>query len=386
MGSRGCDYLGVKILLILIGLALVGAACGDSTPASPSTQPSTSTTTDAVEPTPVTETTSEPEASAAAAPNVVEVAFPSAEMELVGSLRLPGGGPSPAVVLIHGSGPNSRDAVLPGQLNMTFGFEIPVFAEIADALQGAGFAVLTYDKRTCGPFNGCADNGYPLPSDDIVIDGFIADAAAAVAFLKQHPAVDPTRISVIGHSQGAEFIPVLLADDPSLFSGVMLSGPYRPIDQIVEYQFDSTLTLLGLLGLTPEQALGAPGVVQLSETVDGLKAIRNGGEEAVGGASAAFWQSWFDLETARIEAVSELTQPVLILGGRYDWNVPHEEAVAWDEQFLQAGAEHETVVLDCVTHVLNCVTQADITMVAPDDIGRHVADSVIAELVGFLTE
>jgi hypothetical protein len=315
-----------------------------------------------------------------------EITFTSGDLELSGTLRLPPQENAPGIVLIHGSGPNSRDEVVAGQLNMGFGFEIPIFAELGDALQQAGFAVLTYDKRTCGPFNGCAENGYPLPGDDIMIGDFIADAQAAVAFLRDQPEVDPGRVSVAGHSQGADFITVLLQEDPDLASGVMLAGPERPIDQIMEFQYTSSIDLLETLGLPEAQAEQTPGVAELRTTLDGLQRIREGSDEAVAGVSAAFWRSWFDLDEAKLAAVADLTQPVLILNGDYDWNVPPVEAVSWDQLFTEKGAEHTTVVLDCVTHALNCVSETDIAKISADAIGTHVDERVISALIDFLSQ
>jgi pimeloyl-ACP methyl ester carboxylesterase len=268
---------------------------------------------------------------------------------------------------------------------MSFGVEIPIFAELGDALQQAGFAVLTYDKRTCGPFNGCADNGYPLPGDDLVIDDFIADAQAAVAFLRQQPEVDPSRVSIAGHSQGGEFIPVMLAADPQLATGLMLSGPYRPIDQLMEFQYTSSIDLMESLGMTEEQAKGAPGMSDLAATLDGLQQIRDGSDEAVAGVSAAFWKSWFDLDDAKLAAAADVTQPVLVLGGAYDWNVPPAEADSWDQLFTDSGVAHTKVVLDCVTHALNCVTETNLTEITAADIGQHVADDVTSTMIDFLS-
>ncbi len=309
----------------------------------------------------------------------------SGDLELSGTLRLPEEGNAPGVVLIHGSGPNTRDEAVSGQINMSFGFEIPVFVELGDALQQAGFAVLTYDKRTCGPFNGCGDNGYPVPGDDLVIDDFVADAGAAVAFLREQPEVDPFRVSVVGHSQGGEFIPVLLQADPKLASGAMLSGPYRPIDQLIEFQYTSSIDLLESLGMTKDQAMAAPGMSDLAATLEGLRQIRDGSDEAVAGVSATFWNSWFDLDEAKLNAAANLTQPVLVVGGDYDWNVPPEEAQSWDQLFTESGVAHTTAILDCVTHALNCVTETDLTAISADDIGAHVADGVTSALIEFLS-
>jgi pimeloyl-ACP methyl ester carboxylesterase len=315
----------------------------------------------------------------------IEVAIPAAGLDLAGTLRLPTGEtPAPAVVLIHGSGPQNRDSRLPGQLNMGFGFEIPVFGELAEALQESGLAVLTYDKRSCGPFNGCADNGYPLPHDDLIIESFIDDARAGVEFLRQRPEVDRARISIVGHSQGAQFITLMLEEDPELASGVMIAGPYRPVDEITLGQLNSTIDLLGQLGMSEEEALALPTVRPLVDIVNGLADIRSGGSEPVAGVNAEFWQSWLNLHERSLSAASGITQPILVLNGDYDWNIPASEAQAWGEYLAGVDADFELVILPCVTHALNCIAESDPTAITPMDIGPTVAPEVIDALIAFL--
>jgi pimeloyl-ACP methyl ester carboxylesterase len=368
---------------LMIGLLLAVTACSEAVTTTSSVAEDTSTTSPSSS-TFTTEPTS-PETSLLTAQSI-EITIPAPGLDLVGTLRLPAGEASaPAVVLIHGSGPQRRDSRLAGQLNMGFGFEIPVFGELAEALQESGWAVLTYDKRSCGPFNGCADNGYPLPDEDLTIETFIDDARAGVDFLRQRPEVDPARISIIGHSQGAQFITLMLEADPGLVSGVMMAGPYRPIDEITQTQLDSTIDLLGRLGMSEEEALALPTVTPLVDMVDGLADIRSGSSEPVAGVSAEFWQSWFDLHEQSLSAAFRIAQPLLVLNGDYDWNIPASEAQAWGEYLGGVDADFELVILPCVTHALNCVSEPDPAAITPMDIGPAVSPEVIDTLIAFLT-
>jgi pimeloyl-ACP methyl ester carboxylesterase len=268
---------------------------------------------------------------------------------------------------------------------MAFGFEIPVFAELAAALQENGWAVLTYDKRSCGPFNGCADNGYPLPDADLTIETFIDDARAGIAFLRARPEVDPGSISILGHSQGAQFVTLMLDEDPRLAKGIMVAGPYRPIDEITRAQLESTIELLGQMGMERDEALALPAVTALVEMSDGLAGLRSGNAEPVAGVSAQFWQSWFDLHERGLGAAARITQPLLVLNGEYDWNVPPVEAEAWGEYLREVGADHELVIVPCITHALNCVSEPDPALITAGDIGGTVATEVIDAILRFLT-
>ncbi len=367
-------------------LVVVATACsGGAT--SPTQAATTAQTTDtpAVTSSTVAPATAPPQQNPATTADGEEVSFTSNDLEMLGDLRLPAAAePFPAVVLIHGSGPHNRDAPLAAQLNMAFGFEIPVFAEIAVGLQREGIGVLTYDKRTCGTFNQCGDTGYPLPSDDLTVDDFIADAQAAVAYLRSRPEVDPDRISVVGHSQGAQFITVLLQADPRIASGVMIAGPFRPIDDIIRTQVDFTIELLSTLGVGKEEALASPGVAALAEMADGVDAIRAGGDAPAAATSAAFWRSWFAIHERGQAAAAAIDQPILIVNGELDWNVDTSEAEAWKVFLTGVGADHRVVTLPCITHALNCVTESDPTAITVDDLGTEVAPEVIGALVEFL--
>ena len=72
--------------------------------------------------------------AAAVTAREVTVATPDARVRLAGTLSVPrGGGPFPALVLIQGQGPHTRDQMISGS---------PMFRMIADDLTKGGFAVL----------------------------------------------------------------------------------------------------------------------------------------------------------------------------------------------------------------------------------------------------
>jgi pimeloyl-ACP methyl ester carboxylesterase len=140
-------------------------------------------------------------------------------IKLAGTLTLPGtaSAPYPAVLLVHGSGCNDRDETIgPNK----------VFAQIANHLSNAGYAVLRYDKRSCGKSGGA----FPLR------DRLIADARDALAFVRAQPEIDAKRIYVLGHSEGGELVPSIAIADRHLRGIVLMAPPALPLERVLMQQ------------------------------------------------------------------------------------------------------------------------------------------------------
>ena len=141
------------------------------------------------------------------------------ERALPGTLAIPNGdGPFPAVVLVHGSGPQDRDE--------TIGANKP-FLDIARGLAAQGIAVLRYEKRT-----------HARPQDFVghdfsVDDETTNDAVLAVDALRKTPGIDPARVFVFGHSQGGMMAPRIAAKSGHVAGLVLLAAPSRPLLDIV---------------------------------------------------------------------------------------------------------------------------------------------------------
>ena len=320
------------------------------------------------------------------------VTYLSGDLNLEGTLCLPSGadaGKVPAVVLAHGSGPSSRDGFMQGQLNMGFGFKIPVYAELAWALCDAGFATLRFDKRSCSKENKCYQNDYPLVSnDEIVIQDFMDDVLAGVTYLAEYEEIDKQHIFVVGHSQSAQFVPHLMDARHQIKAGVMLAAPYQPIDKALTDQLKSTDELLARLKIKKEFATSATG--DLRQWVGELKSLREGSFEGkeIGHASTTFWKSWMDIGDQAPTLARTLRRPLLVLSGDYDWNVPTQETRDWEDWLKHnSRTQHQVMVVSNVTHALNEVHQREVTDInAEKDIERHVSLKVTKNVVKFLKE
>jgi hypothetical protein len=177
---------------------------------------------------------------------VEEVSFsnPTADdVTLSGTLTVPEGlGPFPAVVLITGSGPQDRDQTL-------FGHK--PFAVLADHLTRNGIVVLRYDDRGFGESTGSFS---AATSED-----FATDANAAIAFLEARPDVDPSKLGVIGHSEGGVVGPLAAVSNPSIDFLIMLAGPGQ---DFVDIMLSQRRSMAAVQGLPSEAVIASEPVVR----------------------------------------------------------------------------------------------------------------------------
>lgn len=139
---------------------------------------------------------------------------------LSGTLTIPPGpGPFPAVVLITGSGAQNRDEDV-------FGFK--VFGVLADHLTRNGIAVFRYDDRGVGESTGRIITSTTAD--------FADDALAGLARLAAMPEVDPARVGLLGHSEGAAAAGIAAAKSRAVKFIVLLAGPGVPGDIVTRRQ------------------------------------------------------------------------------------------------------------------------------------------------------
>ena len=158
-----------------------------------------------------------------------DVTFPSGAIKLAGTLTRPRGARTcPAVVIVSDTGPQDRQGNLVkgrgGAEEFAWsGADVGLHRSLAQALSGAGLMVLRYDDRGCGQSEG--DFGKARFSD------FVADAAAALAYLRSRADAGP--VGIIGHGEGALAACVLAAKDPAVKAVLLLAPPPAPLDDLL---------------------------------------------------------------------------------------------------------------------------------------------------------
>jgi dienelactone hydrolase len=212
----------------------------------------------------------------------------------------------PAVVLVGGSGPSDQDeAIGPDKL----------FLDLADGLAADGIATLRYDKRTLD---------YPASINEATFtptQEYVPDAVAAVNLLRQRPEIDPTRIFVLGHSQGGTFAPLIARTDPQIAGIILLAAGSEPFGPDLLRQVTYLATLPGSIGAQAKAEL--PEAEQAEQQIDSPNLATEPPSALtsplLGGAGPAYFldlRNYNEVATAR-----NIPQPILILQGDRDYQV-----------------------------------------------------------------
>jgi dienelactone hydrolase len=224
-----------------------------------------------------------------------------------------GQGAFPAVVLIHGSGPNDRDE--------TVGANKP-FKDLAWSLASRGIAVLRYDKRT----KVHADELAWLANGITVKEETTDDALAAVDLLRRTDDIDAERIFVLGHSLGGMLAPRMAQADRDIAGLIIMAGPTRPLEDLVVEQTQYIVSLSGDVSAQEQRQVEA-----IRQEVAAIKALKPSmdvsAQDQLLGAPP---QYWLDLQGYNpAAAASVLPQPMLILQGERDYQVTLIDFQGW---------------------------------------------------------
>jgi dienelactone hydrolase len=234
---------------------------------------------------------------------------------LPGTMSLPkGAGPFPALVLVHGSGPNDRDESL-GPLKS--------FRDLAWGLASRNIVVLRYDKRT--KVHGqkmIADKNAKLT----VYEETIEDAVAAADLLRRTDRIDPRNVFILGHSLGGMLIPRIAQEDSNCAGFIVMAGNTRPLEDLLVDQIEYIYLLDGKLS-DEEKA----NIQETKLSVHKIKSLTSENaqqmKERFLGAGADYWLDLKGYNPA--EMAKGIDRPMLILQGGRDYQVTMEDFNIW---------------------------------------------------------
>jgi hypothetical protein len=297
-----------------------------------------------------------------------EVTVGAGKWALPGTLTLPrGDGQFPALVLVHGSGPNDRDE--------TIGPNKP-FRDLAWGLASQGIAVLRYDKRTLKHANQFT--GETL--DKLTVqEETIEDALLAAELLRSTEKVNPQRVFVAGHSLGGTLIPRIGQQDPSLSGLVVLAGATRPLEDLI---LDQTNYLVNLDSVQTDEELDflATTQAQVAAIKDPDLSENTPSDELPLGIPPAYWLDLRGYLPA--EVAKSLTQPLLILQGGRDYQVSADKDFAGWKTTLEDRADTAFTLYPDLNHLFISGEGPS----TPEEYQNegHVSPQVIADIAAWI--
>lgn len=229
----------------------------------------------------------------------------------------------PLVIIVAGSGPTDHNG------NSPMGVKAAPYKMLAEDLAGVGISALRFDKRGISKSAGAM-----VAESELRFDHYIDDVVAWVNLMRLDEHF--TQIIIAGHSEGS-LIGMVAAEKAKADGFISLSGPGRPIDQILSEQLQNA----------PESMKEEIGRV--------MQSLKNG--ETVESVSMALFSifrpsvqpyliNWMQYDPA-VE-IEKLRVPVLIIHGATDIQVPESDA----EMLARAKYDAELTVFENMNHVL----------------------------------
>jgi pimeloyl-ACP methyl ester carboxylesterase len=304
------------------------------------------------------------------------VIIPATGFNLGATLTRPGAGESsgagkasgarlPAVVLLSGAGVDDRDGFASG---------VPTLAQMAGAIADAGMLAVRYDKRGNGQSGG--------RSESATLSDYVEDVRGVVRWLEKRPDVDPKRIAVVGHSEGA-WVALLAASREKRIAGVVsIAGPSTTGAELVLEQQRHALDQLKLSPEEREKRIALQKQIQAAVlTGKGWETVP---AEFRKDADTPWFQSLLAFDPSK--PVADVGQPILFVHGELDRQVPVEH-VERLSNLAQKGKSKsvELVVVRGVNHLLVPAITGEVSEYGtlPD---RNVSKDVTTAVTGWLTK
>lgn len=267
------------------------------------------------------------------------VIFFNGSNKFEGTLTLPNrsqGGKYPALVLITGSGAQTRDEEVAG---------FKVFKVLAEHFTKNGIVVLRYDDRNTG-------NSVGISIDSSTTADFADDAISAVEYLKKRYDINPNLIGILGHSEGGIVASIAASKCEDIAFVISMAGTGVPGKDIILEQtkliqqvskvdtFDIQVTEKFLQRMI-ETSIADTGWEELSfdlkvkfeeeydKLPDDVKSFyqskENFVEKMVYNQVNTFKSRWmkFFLTYNPVESLKQVKCPVLLLFGGKDLQVPY---------------------------------------------------------------
>jgi pimeloyl-ACP methyl ester carboxylesterase len=297
------------------------------------------------------------------------VTIPAAGFNLGATLTRPQGASLPArlpaVVLLAGTGVNDRDGYAAG---------IPILGQLAGAFADAGFLVVRYDKRGYGQSGG--------RTESVTLTDYAEDARTIVTWLSKRKDIDPKRIALVGHSEGAWVALLAASREKRVAAVAAIAAPSTTGSELVLEQQGRALEQINAEPAERQQK------IELQQKIHAAVLSGKGWEDIPAPlrqqADTPWFQSLLAYDPAKV--VDDVRQPMLFVQGQLDRQVPieHLERIADLARRTSKSKSVEVVSVRGVNHLLVPAVTGEVSEYGTLT-DRTVSGEVTTAIAGWLT-
>ena len=239
----------------------------------------------------------------------------------------------PAVILVGGGDSDDRDGTV---------FGVPILANLAGAAAQAGFLAVRYDKRGYGQSGGRRESA--------TITDLADDVRAIVKWLSDRKDIDPKRIAVIGHGEGAWVALLTAARDKRIGGVISIDAPSTTGAELALEQQQHALDRLKATPAERQQKIDLQRKIQAA--ILSGKGWEGVPPEMRKQIDTPWTQSVLSFDPSRV--IDDVRQPMLFIHAELDRQIP----VAHVERLVDVARKEgksksvEVVTVRGVNHLL----------------------------------
>ncbi|MFV0379855.1 MAG: alpha/beta hydrolase family protein [Anaerorhabdus sp.] len=279
--------------------------------------------------------------------------------KLKGKLTLPKNVENPPVVLlIAGSGPSNLNEEV---------YALKPFEDIAFSLAENGIASVRYDKRYYD---------YPWHKISLAWE-YLLDVESIIEQIQEYP-VDPSRLFLLGHSQGGMLVAKMAHDSAYDIAGIIaLSSTPRGLEEVSRDQIKNEYLKSGLKEDTIEVLMKG-----VNDQIEKIQNISNEcSEELLLGLPSCYWK---EMNESNVKYyLDDLKQDFLILNGKKDFQVSIENDFSQWESLALKYPNLELKAYDELNHMMS---KSDGLDIEDYKMAKKVDEEVINDIVNWINE